>query len=172
MEDSWFLQSQLGVSLSERGRNDSGRQRQQLSQLSTLLWTCHTNHMTTVHSVTCSYLTHLLSVGPSPGKRMPWKHTWISVNCISQITPNYAGGILGHISFMLVWSMVRFLSIQPLLIQWRVTIWKVLSHTRFHFMLITVPYSPFYRWKNWDLGRASGLYRLTWLEDSKTSTRG
>lgn len=45
-----FLQSQVARLLSERWGKDAGKQKQQPSQLSTLLGTCHTKHMTTVHS--------------------------------------------------------------------------------------------------------------------------
>lgn len=53
IEDSWFLQSQAGRLLSEGDGKDTGKQKQQLSQSSTLLWACHTNHKTTVHSAEC-----------------------------------------------------------------------------------------------------------------------
>lgn len=96
-----FLQSQVARLLSERWGKDAGKQKQQPSQLSTLLGTCHTKHMSPLPR-TCHMQPsdpHLHSAGPSSGKRMPWRHTQISANCISQMTPYYEAGILEHASF-------------------------------------------------------------------------
>lgn len=139
VEESWFLQSQRRVLLSERDGKERGKGHWNSNcgscplcwqpatpttwQLSTLLRACHMRPSDP----------HLHSLGLLLGRERLESTHWYLSNTFSKLlqTIKVASGTRQF--------NVGLEHSQSLLTQWRVTMWKMLSHIRFHFILRTIP---------------------------------